>query len=80
MKSRWMNCSRNIPHMGNFRDVHNILVTRLEWKRGNERHKYGIILKWILKQQREDVNWIHKAQNRNQSRSIMNMIMKFQNL
>jgi hypothetical protein len=66
--------------MGKIRDVHKILVTRPEWNRGSERPKYGIILKWILKQQCEDVNWIHKALNRNQSMSVVNLIMNFQNL
>jgi hypothetical protein len=37
----------------------------------------GIILKWILKEVCEDVDWIHLAQDRIQWRVLVNTVMNF---
>jgi hypothetical protein len=66
--------------MGGMRNVYNILVGKPEGKRPFERHSH----RWedIRMDPREigweGVDWIHLAQDRDQWRAVVNMVMNLQ--
>jgi len=65
-----------VAHMGKMGNAYKILVGRSEEKRpfGRPRHRWGIILNWILKERGcEDVVWIYLAQDSVQRRAAVNL-------
>jgi hypothetical protein len=61
--------------MGEMRNAYKILVEKTERRRPLERHiDVRVILKWILKKQGDDVDWIHVSEDRIQWQALLNMV------
>jgi hypothetical protein len=81
MKSRRMECTWLVAHMGVMRNVLRILIGKPEEKRlfGRPRRRCEDNIRMDLRELGwEDEDWIHLAQDRDQWQAVMNMGMNIQ--
>jgi hypothetical protein len=79
IKSRRMRLAGHVARTGETRNAYQILAVKSEGKRpfGRPRSRWEVNIRIDLREVgREDVDWIHLAQGRDQWRAVVNTVMK----